>query len=137
MIEILEAIALKASSTPALTSGLAGGFHLSHPGEGTTMPFAVLTPITAVPLYNTSRTYLQPVSMQISLFAATVGEIAALIKAYRDNFNRQPLTLATGKVMSAVLTDERLVDDVEDENDALHSKHYVLEFEFTQLQTHV
>jgi hypothetical protein len=137
MIEILEAIALKVSSTPALTSGLAGGFHLNHPGEGTTMPFAVLTPISAPLQYNTSRTYLQPVSMQLSIFAATVGEIATLIKAYRDAFNRQALTLASGKVIAAVLTDERLVDDVEDENDALHSKHYVLEFEFTQLQTHV
>jgi hypothetical protein len=100
MIEILEAIALKVSSTPALTSGLAGGFHLNHPGEGTTMPFAVLTPISAPLQYNTSRTYLQPVSMQISIFAATVGEIATLIKAYRDAFNRQALTLASGKVMS-------------------------------------
>lgn len=139
MIELIEAIYAKVQATPALLAELPGGFHLDHPGPQTLQEkgaFGVLVDTSAIPEYNTSKTYVEPVRIQISLFARRLGDIKTTIKAYRDAFIWQPLTLSSGRLMSAPLVFQGRVDDQSDSDDAFHSKHYVLEWEFTQLQSH-
>jgi hypothetical protein len=136
MIDVIDAINQRVSDTPALRQGLAGGFHLQHPGRGAPRPFVLLVPLSAPPQYNTSKTYTQPVGMQISFFAELLTDVAPLIKAYRDAFNRRPLTLDAGKLIAAILVDEQCLDDDDEENEANNGIHYVLEFEFEQSQQH-
>jgi hypothetical protein len=139
MIELIEAIVAKVGATPALTAELPGGFHLDHPGPQTLQEkgaFGVIADVSAIPEYNTSKNYVEPVRIQISLFARKLGDIKTTIKAYRDAFTWQPLNLSTGRLMSAPLVFQGKVDDQADNDDAFHSKHYVLEWEFTQIQAH-
>jgi hypothetical protein len=136
MIEIIDAINQKVKETPALLQGLTGGFHLQHPGRGHPRPFVVLVPLSAPPEFNTSKTYAQKVGIQFSIFAELLSDVTTLIKAWRDSFNRRQLKLGTGTMIAAILTDEQCFDDDDEEVEANNGKHYMLEFEFEQLQQH-
>jgi hypothetical protein len=134
LIDIIEAIATKYDATAAMQTGVTGGCHQDHPGQGNVRPFVVIVPVSAVPEYDTSRTYAQDCSIQISIFANTLAEIRPIKKAWIEALNHKPLTLGTGKVIDATLTNE-MPQYNEAENDAFSAWHYVLEFTFTQLQT--
>ncbi len=136
MLHILRAIETKVQNTPAMSTPIGGRFYLHRAKRTSVMPYAVASTIAAVPEFNTSKTFVQPCGIQISFFCQSLADAETAINAFRSGLTYQPLSLATGRVMTAQLTNETCLDEPSEENEAQSSKHYVLEFEFTQLQAH-
>ncbi len=136
MLEIMKAIQTKVTNTSALSSPIGGRFYLHRAKRDSAMPYVVLSAVSAVPEFNTSKTFVQPCTLQFAIFCQTIASAEVAITAFRNGFTYQSLSLATGKLMNCVLTNELCLDDPSDDNEADSFKSYILEFDFYQLQAH-
>lgn len=139
MDQVLKAIKTKLDATGELTADLPDGVHLHRAPQkfNGRVPsrFALIIPISAVPEYNTDEQYTQPVQIQFSFYAPTFAQAQAAAVAWRDAFNHQPLTLPTGTLLDASLTNEASFFEAAD-GELTESYHYLLEFTFLQQQAH-
>jgi hypothetical protein len=125
MLEILKALVAKASGSSAMQNGLAGGFWYKKAPQGQPMPYVIIRPPDGENIdYDTSKRYVEAVNYDIAVVGRKVADIAAIVIAWRDALNYQPLPLETGHVMAAKLDGQDQVDEAPFGRIAgLHSAH--------------
>jgi len=135
MHEIAKAINAKIGGDTNLQLGLTGEWWNRHAPQGRAMPYAVFKVGDGEIAYDTSRRYVEPVTVEVNIVGRYEADVAPIVARWRAGFIYQPLTLDTGHVMALALTSEQFMDE-SPETESRASVHHRFNFEITQQQSH-
>src|SRR4051812_20414450 len=111
MHEIAKAINTKIAADPSLQTELTGEWWNRRAPQGQTMPYAIFKVDDGELEYDTSKRYVEPVTVEVIIVGRYEQTITPIVARWRTAFNYQQLPLDTGHVMALALTSEQFVDE--------------------------
>lgn len=111
MLEALKAIVAKGESSPTLLALLPGEFWTRRAPQGTPRPYMVILPLSGESSYETSDRVDGEDRYTFQFIGDTISSLAPIVRAWREAFDQQPLTLVRGRSMNVSIADEQFVDE--------------------------